>query len=137
MLHTSSCLPLLRPVLLSSFMLADNGGQVHEGGNNYPLRGYKGGLFEGGVHGVGFVSSPLLQNPGSISHEFMHVSDWFPTLVQGIAGGSLDGLKLDGFNQWNTIRQVNMKKTIVVSLNQLLEWSLMATGPPIEDAQLF
>ncbi|XP_071945721.1 arylsulfatase B-like isoform X2 [Antedon mediterranea] len=83
----------------------DNGGEIHLGGNNWPLRGWKHSLWEGGIHGVGFVSGPLIPKSvqGSVYNGLMHVSDWFPTLVQGVAGGDLHDLKLDGHDMWTSI----------------------------------
>ena len=91
--------------MIYSLFYIDNGGPVNVGANNWPLRGEKHSVWEGGVHGVGFVTSPLLPDDvkGSVNREMIHVSDWFPTLVTGVAGMDLNETKLDGFNVWHTI----------------------------------
>ena len=35
----------------------------------------------------------------------MHVTDWFPTLVNQ-AGGDVSDLELDGFDVWDSVRSV-------------------------------
>ena len=64
----------------------DNGGPAASDGNmasNFPLRGRKATLWEGGVRGAacvsGFGLAPGLR--GTISREMMHVVDWMPTLL--------------------------------------------------------
>ncbi|XP_047480024.1 arylsulfatase B-like [Penaeus chinensis] len=79
----------------------DNGGPTKHGANNWPLRGYKTTLWEGGTRGAAFIHSPLLPNPGAVSHKMIHVTDWYQTLV-GLAGGVAPA-DTDGFDQWASL----------------------------------
>jgi arylsulfatase A-like enzyme len=42
-------------------------------------------LYEGGVKGVALIWSNALRNPGRVSTQLMHMSDWYPT-IYAIAG---------------------------------------------------
>ena len=83
---------------------SDNGGQVTAGGNNWPLRGWKASLWEGGIRGVGFANSDLIRKPGRIYKGLRHVSDWFPTLAH-LAEVSVEETPLDGVSQWASISE--------------------------------
>jgi len=84
---------------------SDNGGVPKYGGNNWPLRGHKGTLWEGGIRAPAFVTSPLLQKTGYNNTQLMHVSDWYPTLA-GLAGAEITPeMKLDGVDQWAMISE--------------------------------
>ena len=86
-------------------LTTDNGGQTALGSSNWPLRGNKATVFEGGVRGVSFVWGSSLQKSNFDYEGLMHITDWFPTIIEGIVGITLDSekLKLDGFNMWNEI----------------------------------
>ncbi|CAK9822218.1 Arylsulfatase B [Anthophora retusa] len=94
--------------------MSDNGAQT-EGilenyGSNYPLRGLKFTLFEGGIRGVACAYSPLIKKTSTISDQMFHITDWLPTFYTA-AGGNLEDLEenLDGVDQWATI--TSAKKT--------------------------
>ncbi|XP_076234561.1 arylsulfatase B [Calliopsis andreniformis] len=102
--------------------MSDNGaqttGMLANYGSNYPLRGLKFTLFEGGVRGVACVFSPLIKMSSRISNQLFHVTDWLPTFYSA-AGGNLEDLEenLDGIDQWSTIRSKRKTKRTTVLLN--------------------
>lgn len=77
---------------------SDNGGPPP--GDNTPLRGFKGSLWEGGVRSCAFANWPGRVPAGKRVKEPMHIIDWYPTLIK-IAGGSLEQkLPIDGKDVW-------------------------------------
>ena len=99
----------------------DNGGQTRQGSSNWPLRGNKATVFEGGVRGVGFVWGSKLPKLNYDNNQLIHATDWLPTIVEGIAGLELDKDKwaLDGYNVWPTITNDSEtpRKEILINLD--------------------
>ncbi|CAG7834255.1 unnamed protein product [Allacma fusca] len=87
----------------------DNGGPAAgfngNAASNWPLRGVKNTLYEGGVRGVGFIWSPLLKSTPRVSTQMMHIQDWLPTILGAVGTTIPDKLsgKLDGVNLWTTL----------------------------------
>jgi arylsulfatase A-like enzyme len=69
----------------------DNGGPADNfNGNmasNYPLRGMKRTLWEGGTRAVGFVHGAGLSTTPRKLTGFMHATDWMPTILSAAANG--------------------------------------------------
>ncbi|CAG2165570.1 unnamed protein product, partial [Oppiella nova] len=71
-------------------------------GSNWPLRGSKCTLFEGGIRGVGLIWSPLL-NSTYISEHLMHLTDWLPTLYRAVGGQPKALGPIDGIDMWDIL----------------------------------
>ena len=99
---------------------SDNGGQqswgapesMYEGryeahttlGDNSPLRGWKGSVYEGGVRVPAFVTWPGTLQPGELKAP-ASMLDWYPTIA-GFCGVPLEAkLDLDGRNLGPLLRQ--------------------------------
>ena len=99
----------------------DNGGQTKQGSSNWPLRGNKATVFEGGVRGTGFVWGAKLPKLNYDNDQLIHATDWLPTIVEGIAGLDLDKDKwaLDGYNVWSTItgNSETPRKEVLINLD--------------------
>lgn len=68
-------------------------------GNNAPLRGNKGELYEGGIRVTAFANWPGTLKPAKLAAP-IHVADWMPTLC-GLAGyGPKGSLDWDGRDVW-------------------------------------
>ncbi|KAF8355488.1 sul-3 [Pristionchus pacificus] len=77
---------------------SDNGGGVDFGASNWPLRGEKDTLWEGGTRTNTFFHSPQFIKNFAVRNEMFHVVDYHATLL-GIGGMELNAYG-DGINQW-------------------------------------
>jgi len=106
---------------------ADNGGQVDAGGNNYPLRGNKRTMWEGGTRASAFIHSTLLKDNGTVNNELIHVVDWVPTLLSAVKNqlSIEDQVKVDeflseerdGIDQWAMLKGLEKGKRSEILYN--------------------
>ncbi|XP_077289818.1 arylsulfatase B-like [Arctopsyche grandis] len=88
----------------------DNGGPA-EGFNlnaasNWPLKGVKNTLWEGGVRGAALVWSPFLEKRQRVALQRMHITDWLPTLYTAAGGDSRRISKtLDAIDMWKALSE--------------------------------
>jgi len=80
-------------------IVSDNGGIPYHGGNNFPLRGMKGGVLEGAVRVPGFIKIPnqiSRQNRSPLTfHEHVHIADIYPTVMGFLTGGAWTRIDAD------------------------------------------
>lgn len=86
----------------------DNGGPIYhnEAASNWPLRGGKATLWEGGLRGDAFITGGYLNKNqrGKISQALMHSTDWLPTLCDIVGIKPLNESILDGMSMLNVIQ---------------------------------
>ena len=87
------------------FFSSDNGGTEVYGGVNAPLRGFKGGTFEGGIRVVAAIRwSDRLEAGGKLD-QMMTVMDLMPTLASAAGVPIPSNAPLDGIDMWPAIHR--------------------------------
>ncbi len=69
-------------------------------GNNEPLRGWKGDVYEGGIRVPAFVHWPGVLDAGRILDLPTHTCDWAPTLVALAGAKPIEPVPFDGVDIW-------------------------------------
>jgi arylsulfatase B len=92
---------------------------VENHGSNYPLRGTKSSLWEGGVRVPGFAWSPLFENSGRVSNSLIHVTDITPTFLEAADSVYYEKIKdeLDGISIWKSLFKDGEPKREEILLN--------------------
>ncbi|CAH2000847.1 unnamed protein product [Acanthoscelides obtectus] len=110
-----------RDMLRDSIVIfsTDNGGPASgfnlNAASNWPLRGVKNTLWEGGVRGAGLIWSPIIKRRSRLYQGIMHIVDWLPTLLEAAGTPTSDIKNLDGMSMWRSITEdVNSGRTEIL-----------------------
>jgi len=113
-------------------------------GNNKPLRGWKGELYEGGIRVPAMASWPGVLKPGTLNVP-IHIVDWMPTLCGLVGYSPKANPKWDGRNVWPSVSKGTARdepplfywKTPNASAVRLGDWKLIVPkkgkGPELYD----
>jgi len=118
---------------------SDNGGPMHLGASNYPLRGGKFTEFEGGYRGAAFVSGGFVPHSqrGKRVQGLSHIADWYTTLshlggvpFHDLRAEAAGAPQVDGLDLWPwLVGQVHEspRRELPMSTNTLLQgkWKYM------------
>ncbi|KAK4299256.1 hypothetical protein Pmani_028454 [Petrolisthes manimaculis] len=125
-----------RGMLQDSIILftTDNGGPAagfnQNAASNWPLRGVKASMWEGGVRGAGVLWSPAVARPGRVAPQMVHITDWLPTLLSA-AGGDLSVLgSIDGIDMWETLTQglTSPRKEFLINIDPVFNGAAVRIG---------
>uniref|UniRef100_A0A1A9WWP8 Sulfatase N-terminal domain-containing protein n=1 Tax=Glossina brevipalpis TaxID=37001 RepID=A0A1A9WWP8_9MUSC len=115
----------------------DNGGPA-EGFNlnhasNWPLRGVKNTLWEGGVRGAGLLWSPRLNKTRHLADQVMHITDWLPTLLTAINDNQslpVTTSKIDGISVWHALSEdePSPRTTVLHNIDDIWGSSALTVG---------
>ncbi len=87
--------------------MSDNGGYSHpprqgkDNTQNYPLRGGKGSLYEGGIREPLMIKWNGVTKPGSVTTQYMVIQDFYPTL-----------LEMAGIKNYKTVQEIDGKSIV-------------------------
>ena len=113
---------------------SDNGGNIHskitqDGSvpptSNFPLRGGKASVYEGGIRVPTIVVWPGVTAPGTTSNEIIQTSDFYPTLLNGLGIELPKKHKLDGIDITPALREEKLKRDAI--------YTYFPSGPPVPD----
>ncbi len=112
----------------------DNGGPA-QGFNrnmasNWPLRGMKRTLWQGGVRAVGFIHGAGIEQAGYVNGGLMHATDWFPTVLSAAAEGhqvSADQVSADP-RAWQDLMDRNDPPFVLG--DGVNVWPMLSQGAP-------
>ncbi|XP_041354167.1 arylsulfatase B-like [Gigantopelta aegis] len=112
----------------------DNGGPTNgydrNAACNWPLRGVKNTMWEGGVRGTGFVHSALLKRSQYVQENLMHVTDWLPTLYQAACGDPSHLGDIDGQSLWDMLTNQGhpVRKEVLHNIDPIGNFSALRMG---------
>lgn len=84
-------------------------GSMQNVSSNWPLRGGKMTLWDGGIRAVGVLWTSHLsqrknvQKPLAIRTQLVHITDWLPTLYRAAGGEVKDLGDIDGVDMWQSL----------------------------------
>lgn len=103
----------------------DNGGPINLGNSNYPLRGGKHTLWDGGVRVMAWASGSMipLAVRGTEWSGLAHSSDWYCTIAEGVAKltlGATGPRPVDGVNLWPALTGKNLTSPRTEVIHQVV-----------------